>query len=225
MAAFRSALDLGYTRLETDVHATSDGVLIAFHDERLDRVTDAHGAVADLPWSSVQHARIAGLEPIPTMDELFDTFPQARFNIDIKSDAALAPLVECITRHRAHDRICVGSFSTPRIKEFRRQVGPRVATSVSPSGIVWYAFAVGGRRLYAPPGQALQMPVRDEGTGLKVLSPGLIRAAHAAGRVVHVWTVNEPAEMHRLIDLGVDGLVSDETVALRQVLVERGLWE
>lgn len=224
VAAFTAAVELGYRHLETDVHATADGVLVAFHDARLDRVTDASGAVAALPASEVARARIGGREPIPTLDELLETFPDACFNIDIKADAATRPLARAIARHAAQDRVCVGSFSTRRLQEFRRLAGTRVATSVDPLGVVWYAYGVLGRRLLVPAGQALQVPVRDEGTGIPIVKRDFLDAAHRAGRVVHVWTINETSEMHRLIDLGVDGLVSDDVVALKSVLAERGLW-
>ena len=224
LAAFSAAVAMGYSHLETDVHVTSDGVLVAFHDDLLDRVTDASGPIAQLPWSEVQAARIGGVEPIPTFDELLDAFPTTRFNIDLKADGAVAPLAETLARHGAERRVCVGSFSTRRIRRFRRLAGPSVATSVDPLGVIWYAFAAGGRRVVAPPGQALQVPVRDEKTGVLIVKPSLITAAHRAGRVVHVWTVNDASEMHRLIDLGVDGLVSDDIVLLKDVLVERGLW-
>lgn len=225
LAAFTSAVDLGYTHLETDVHVTADGVLVAFHDDRLDRVTDAVGAIAELPWGEVQRARIGGREPIPTLADLLDAFPDARFNIDLKADGAIAPLAETLRRHSALRRVCVGSFSGRRIGEFRRLVGAEVATSVAPLGVVFAAYGVGLRRLRGVSGAAFQIPVRDEGTRLPVLSRGLVAAAHRQGQVVHVWTVNEAPEMHRLIDLGVDGLVSDDVVTLRSVLMERGLWE
>nr|NLI49753.1 glycerophosphodiester phosphodiesterase [Propionibacterium sp.] len=224
LAAFASALELGFTHLETDVHATADGVLVAFHDDRLDRVTDASGAVAALPWAALREARIGGREPIPTLDEVLDAFPDARLNIDIKADAAVVPLARTLARHAAQERVCVGSFSTRRLRAFRRLAGSLVATSVDPAGVAWYAFGYGVRRVAAPAGQALQIPVREERTGVPLVSRPLIRAAHRAGRVVHVWTINDPAEMHRLIDLGVDGLVSDEVTVLRDVLVARGLW-
>jgi glycerophosphoryl diester phosphodiesterase len=224
VAAFASAVALGYRHLETDVHATADGVLVAFHDERLDRVTDAAGSIAALPASEVARARIGGREPIPTLDELLETFPASCFNIDIKSDAATRPLARAVARHAAQDRVCVGSFSGRRIREFRRLAGTQVATSVDPVGVVWYAYGVLGRRLVVPAGQALQVPVQDEDTRLPIVKPDFLASAHRAGRVVHVWTINDPAEMHRLIDLGVDGLVSDDVVVLKSVLADRGLW-
>src|SRR5690606_38590076 len=96
MAAFQHAAALGYDYLETDVHLTADGVLLAFHDAVLDRVTDSTGAVGELTLADVRRARIGGREQVPTLVELLDAFPQARFNIDIKSDQAVAPLAELV---------------------------------------------------------------------------------------------------------------------------------
>jgi len=108
MRAFRRAFDEGYRYLETDVHATADGVLVAFHDLRLDRVTDRHGMIANLPWSDVKRARIAGTEPIPLMSDVLEELPQAKFNIDAKAAGAVGPLVDLIKKTGAADRVCLG---------------------------------------------------------------------------------------------------------------------
>lgn len=225
LAAFERAAVLGYRYLETDVHATADGVLVAFHDTHLDRVTDATGALAALPHSEVARARIAGLDAIPTLDELLESFPAARFNIDLKADSAIEPLARSLDRHAAHDRVCVGSFSRRRIQAFRRLGRRRVATSVSPLGVALYGYGTAVRRLVRSPGVAVQIPMRIGRDRVRLLGPGLIRAAHAAGRVVHVWTVNDEPTMQELIDAGVDGIVTDATELLKQVLVTRGLWD
>lgn len=225
MRAFAAAVDLGFTHLETDVHLTADGKLIAFHDSELDRVTDGVGAVAELPWSEVRQARIAGTEPIPLLSELFEAFPQARFNIDIKAPGAVEPLARTIQAHRAEDRVCVASFSTARLREFRSIVGPRVATSVSPAGIMAAVLARGIRRFVKPVGLAYQVPVIHPRTGLPIVNRRFVEAVHRQGRLVHVWTINNSADMHDLIDLGVDGLISDNLVTLKNVLIERNLWE
>src|SRR4051812_49123563 len=96
LAAFAAATSLGFRHLETDVHLTSDGVLIAFHDEQLDRVTDRTGVIRDLPWTEVRRARIGGTEPIPTMAELLEAFPDAQFNIDTKTDDAVVALAHTL---------------------------------------------------------------------------------------------------------------------------------
>ena len=113
MAAFTHAVDLGYTYLETDVHVTSDGVLLAFHDTVLDRVTDRTGSIADSTYAEVQQALIGGREPVPTLAELFDAFPDARFNIDLKSEGSVEALAAFIEEREAWHRVLVGSFSGP----------------------------------------------------------------------------------------------------------------
>ncbi|MDO5498082.1 MAG: glycerophosphodiester phosphodiesterase [Propionibacteriaceae bacterium] len=224
--AFANAVRLGYRYLETDVHTTADGTLIAFHDDRLDRVTDHAGVVAELPWNEVRQARIGGHDPIPTLAELFETFPEQRFNIDLKAPGAIEPLVTAIDAHRAHARVCVGSFSIARIRAFRRLMGARVATSLSQNGVIWTRFAPGLPRLLAAPGAALQVPVEHivAGCRVRLVTRGLLARAHAAGKHVHVWTIDDPATMHELVDLGVDGLISDRIDVLKEVCQERGIW-
>lgn len=223
LRAFLGAWRLGFTHLETDVHLTADGVLVAFHDDVLDRTTDARGRLADLPWDAVREARIGGSEPIPTLDELLAALPEARFNIDLKAPGTAGPLARVLDRHAAHDRVCVASFTEAHLRAFRRLSRGRVATSASPPEVAAFAWAAPLRPLWPRTPAALQVPVRAG--RLAVVTPSLVRAAHRWGLAVHVWTINERAEMERLIDLGVDGLVSDELDILKSVLVERGLWE
>lgn len=225
VAAFREAVDMGYRYVETDVHATSDGHLVAFHDDVLDRVTDAQGAIARLPWSEVSTARILGTEAVPTMDELFETFPDTRFNIDIKSPGAIEPLVDVIRRHDAVERVCVGSFSDDRLRAVRRALGPDLATSAGPRDVAATRLLPRTlRRLLRSPSQALQIPVSQRlgPVSITLTTRRLVAAAHSLGKHVHVWTIDDADEMHRLLDLGVDGIVTDRIDTLRDVLAERG---
>ena len=136
MTAFRRAVDLGYRYLETDVHATSDGVLVAFHDTTLDRVTDARGRIAALPWSRVRQARVGGREPVPLFEELLEAFPAARFNVDVKAPEAIAPLVAAVRRADAFDRVCVGSFSQARIARVRALIADSgITAGLSRNGV------------------------------------------------------------------------------------------
>lgn len=224
--AFANAVSLGYRYLETDVHATADGHLVAFHDDVLDRVTDATGAIRELPLAAVREARIAGIDQVPTLDEVFEHFPEQRINIDIKAPGAIEPLVAAIDAHRAHDRVCVGSFTPSSLERFRRLSGRQVPTSVGPRGIAWTGLVPMLPRLLASPGVAFQMPVDHVvgGRRVRLLTPWLLDSAHRRGKVVHVWTINDSEQMHQLIDLGVDGLVTDAIDVLKGVLLERGLW-
>jgi glycerophosphoryl diester phosphodiesterase len=219
--AFAHAVGLGYRYLETDLHATSDGVVIAFHDHRLDRVTDRIGEVAQLPWSEVSKARINGHEPIPLLTDLLESWPDVRLNLDIKGDNGVDPVIAVLRKTDAIDRVCVSSFSQARVWRMRRELGERLATGFGQKEIAWLRFAP-FRPVPRDAGACLQIP--EIYGRIKVLTPGLLRRAHAAGRQVHVWTVDEPAAMHRLLDAGVDGLITDRTDLLRDVLIERGDW-
>lgn len=228
MPAFQAAVALGFRYLETDVHATSDGVLLAFHDESLDRVTDRTGMIPHLSWAEVSRARIGGTEPIPQLADMLDAWPHARFNIDIKTSGAIGPLVRVIERARAHERVCITSFSDARRRRALRRLTRPVATSAGQSVTARFRVAAQAGRPDTLVGRAmrdadgLQVPVSFR--GIPIVTERTVAAAHAAGRFVHVWTINEPAEMHRLLDLGVDGLVSDRADLLKQVLTERGQW-
>lgn len=225
MAAFAAAVDLGFRYLETDAHATSDGVAVALHDETLDRTTDAHGLVRELPWRQVREARIGGVEPVPLLEDLLGTWPAARVNIDVKEAAAVYPVAEVIERTNAHDRVCVASFSAARRRATVRRLSRPVATSGATSDILRFVAAARlGRPATAVAAavDCLQVPA---GRGpVTVVDERTLATAHAAGLPVHVWTVNEPAEMDRLLDLGVDGLISDRADLLAAVLRERGVW-
>jgi glycerophosphoryl diester phosphodiesterase len=224
LAAFRHAVGLGYHYLETDVHVTRDGVLLAFHDSVLDRVTDRKGEIAALTLAEVREAQVGGRESVPTLAELFDAFPEARFNIDLKSEGAVPALADFIAARDAWDRVLVGSFSGRRTAHFRRLTRGRVPTSATPIEIAAFrllpsAWLAGRLARHAA---ALQLPHRRG--RLVVATPGLVRRAHAAGRHVHVWTIDDADEMRTLLDRGVDGVFTDRTDILKAVLLERGQW-
>jgi glycerophosphoryl diester phosphodiesterase len=224
-AAFRHAASLGYDYLETDVHVTSDGVLLAFHDDALDRVTDRTGDLATSTYDEVRRALVGGREQVPTLEALFDEFPQAHFNIDIKSDGAVDALADFVAARDAWDRVLVGSFKGRRMRRFRALTGGRVATSAHPLEVLAFRLLPSSRLadlLTRSRFAAFQIPHRRG--PLVVATEGLVRRAHAAGRHVHVWTVDTPEEMRELLDRGVDGLFTDRTDVLKTVLQERGQW-
>ncbi|NNC79935.1 MAG: glycerophosphodiester phosphodiesterase [Acidimicrobiales bacterium] len=222
MRAFQASTDLGFTYLETDVHLTADGEVVAFHDPRLDRVTDATGAIVELPWGAVREARIAGTEPISRLSELFTELPHARWNIDAKSDAVLEPLLELIDEHDAWDRVCVASFYTKRLRLARTLGGARLCTSASSIEATRVVLRSLRLPVLAPPAVALQVPA--DVRGVPVVTPRFMAHAHQRGLQVHCWTINEPDEMERLLDLGVDGIMTDRPTVLREVFEQRGIW-
>ncbi|MCX7620792.1 MAG: glycerophosphodiester phosphodiesterase [Acidimicrobiales bacterium] len=221
MPAFEGAVRLGYRYVETDVHVTADGVLLAFHDDRLDRVTDRRGLIRDLPYSEVKRARVAGREPIPLLADILGTWPDLHVNIDPKHDSAVDALAAVLAATNALDRVCIGSFSDKRIARLRQRFGTRLCTSLGPVGVARLRAASFG----APTGRfdahCVQVPPNRK---VRLVDERFIRTAHERELAVHVWTIDDPAQMHSLLDLGVDGIMTDRPAVLKQVLEQRGAW-
>jgi glycerophosphoryl diester phosphodiesterase len=223
-AAFERAVKLGYRYVETDVHATADGVPVVFHDKTLLRLTGTSGDIAGLSWADLRTVRIAGAAAVPRLDETLDAWPEIRFNIDVKASAAAVPTVSAVHRTAASDRVLLASFSEARLKLVRSLAGPSVATSMGMAAVTRLRLAAWtGAPLRLPPSVvAAQVPVSHG--PVRVVDRSFLRKAHRLGLQVHVWTVDDPAEMNRLLDLGVDGLMTDRTETLRDVYEARGAW-
>jgi glycerophosphoryl diester phosphodiesterase len=221
-SAFEHARSLGFRYFETDVHATADGVVVAFHDHVLERVTDRQGVIGQLPWAHVREARVAGVEPIVLLEDLLGSFPDTFVNIEAKHDAVVESLVRVLHRTRAFDRVCLASFSDRRLAALRARLGPSVCMSGGPAAVLRVrigALDTGRRRGRVA---CLQVPVRYG--AVRVVDARFVDNAHRQGTAVHVWTVNDPSVMNHLLDLGVDGIMSDDLVALRGVWQSRGIW-
>ncbi|TFV77702.1 glycerophosphodiester phosphodiesterase [Blastococcus sp. CT_GayMR19] len=225
MPAFQACVDLGYRYLETDVRATADGVLVAFHDPTLARVTDRSGRVEHLRWAEVAEARIGGREPILRLEDLLGAWPDVRFNLDIKAAGVLSSLVRLVRRMDVVDRICVGSFSDARIAAARRLFGPAVCTSLGPRGVAALrlsSYSPRAANLMRIQAGCAQVPLQLGGRAL--VDERFVAAAHERGLQVHVWTVDDPAECTAMLDLGVDGIMTDRPAMLRELLEKRGEW-
>lgn len=236
MHAFAGAVALGYGWLETDLHLTADGVVVCIHDDTLDRTTDGSGPVWDRRWEEVRaldagyRLGIDGDHPfrgqgigIPSLEEVVTTFPDVRLIVDLKQDGLEGPLTDLVDRLDLWDRLIVGSFGGERLVRFRRRTDGRVATSTGPTETL-RAWRAARRRSRVPdvPADAVQVPRSYR--GLRVVTPKTVDGFHRGGLDVHVWTVNEAAEMHRLLDWGVDGIITDRPDLLKDVLAERGEW-
>jgi glycerophosphoryl diester phosphodiesterase len=243
--AFEHAVKLGYAYLETDARATSDGKLMAFHDRTLDRVTGEPGPIGARTHQEVSALRVAGSEPIPLIEDLLAAWPDVRFNIDLKDEPGIALLAGVLRRTGAWDRVCVTSFSGSRLRAARALLDRPVCMATSPAVIAAVRYTLGGSGhgglggRAASPGsggspprgkQSLlsrrlaQWQVRCAQVPGRVASGSFVRRAHALGLDVHVWTINDRAEMIRLLDLGADGIMTDDVETLREVLIERGQW-
>ncbi len=217
LAAFTHAYELGYRYMETDVRCSNDGVVYACHDARLDRLLGRDAAIADLSSTEIDAALLGDREPIVRLETLVDALPGARWNIDVKADDAVIPTTGLVERMGVLDRICLASFSHARLVQMRALL-PQVVTSASSREV---AQMVLGFLPKAP--RIFQIPVKHG--PIPVLTRRLLDRAHRAGRFVHVWTIDDPQEMQRLADLGVDGIMTDRTDLLKDVLIARGQWK
>lgn len=218
MPAFERAIELGYTYLETDVQVTVDGVVVAFHDDDLLRTCGRDQSISTMPWSEVATARVDGRAPIPRLDELLAAWPGARFNIDCKTDRAAGPLADVLQRSAALDRVCVASFNDRRTAGLRRRLGAGLCTSAGPVELAVLRYA--GRTATAA--MAAQVPVHVR--RITIVNRSFVARAHRRGVHVHVWTIDDADEMDRLLDLGVDGIMTDRPGVLQDVLRRRGQW-
>lgn len=225
MAAFARAIEAGYRYLETDVHATSDGVPVAFHDDNLQRIVGRKERIEELAWVDVKSLLVRGEPAIPALTDVLEAFPDCRLNVDLKADSAVDPTIEALWKLNARDRVLLASFSDRRIRWARRVCGPRQATSLGQREVAGLRLAsLHGRGMagFVPGVAAAQVPIRY--AGVRVVDARFVRHAHRLGMQVHVWTVDNPAEMHELLDLGVDGIMTDRIEVLRDVLIARGHW-
>jgi glycerophosphoryl diester phosphodiesterase len=222
MTAFAAARDLGFTHIETDVQATADGVPVVFHDDELDRATTGSGRISSLPLSAVAQAKIGGKEAIVTLEEALETFPDLCFNIDIKSDQALQPTIALLRRMGCLDRICLASFSDSRLRAAKAALGEGACISAGPMSIRLHKFASWGLPVKRPLVDCVQVPIRSR--RVTIVTRAFVRHCHRRDIAVHVWTIDEEAEMRRLIRLGVDGLVTDRPSLLKEVAVDEGVW-
>jgi glycerophosphoryl diester phosphodiesterase len=236
LAAFEVARSLGYRYLETDIHLTRDGVLVAFHDDHLDRVTDRSGAIAQLGIAEVEAAdaghafspdagrtfpfRGCGVR-VPRLEEILARWPDARINIDPKSDSCVGPLAALLDGLGAWDRVCIGSFSDGRLRRIRALGGARACTSMGPHAVALARLTTASALMRRLGADCIQVPI-SQGR-VPIVTERFVAAAHGAGLPVHVWTINEETTVNELLDLGVDGVMSDRLRLLRDVFTRRGL--
>ena len=234
MFAFEQAAKLGVNVLEMDLHITKDGVLVLIHDETVDRTTDGTGLVEEMAlaelkgldagydWSpddgDTYPYREQGIT-VPTLEEVFRAFPEYRMTIEIKKTegSMAAPFCDLIRAYGMQDQVLVASFHDERMEEFR-QVCPEVATSSARQETTVFVLMskVFLGRLYSPKFYSLQVP--EESSNITVMTTQFVRAAHERNLKVEPWTINNPEQMQRYIDWGVDGIITDRPDLMLEIL-------
>lgn len=231
LPAFQAAIDAGCRYLETDVHVTRDGVVVAFHDDRLDRVTDRRGAIEELDIAEVEqadagyhHAAFRGTGVrVPRLEEILTRWPDAYVNIDPKHDHAVEPLVALLDRLRAWERVCIGAFSDRRLARVRKLSHGAACTSMGPAATATARLAAATGRMPRLGADCLQVPIRAH--GVTIVTERFVHAAHRAHLPVHVWTVDDAPTMHSLLDIGVDAIMTNRPQIAFEVTAARAAGE
>lgn len=219
--AFFHASDLGYRYFETDVQLTADGEVVVFHDDDMERLTGTRGLVSEKSWDEVRKLKVHGVGRIPLLNEVLEAFPKMKLNIDAKTDVVAGPL--CKIGRAYMDRICFASDNDRRLQFMRDALGPDACTSSATGEMIRFALpALVGLKGTLPQGQCVQIPTHAN--FLPVLTKRMLNQAHEAGKVVHIWTIDDEGQMNRLIDFGVDGIMTDRPELLRQISEARGVW-
>lgn len=234
ITAFQGAVDLGYRYIETDVQVTRDGKIVMFHDHHLERVTNGRGKVKAWNWQDLRKLDAAfNFKPeagfplrnqgigIPSLEEAMTTFPGVMFNIDLKQPNIEQVMVDFIRQHHFEERVLIASFYDRRLRRFRKKAGNSNSIATSTARLETAAFWACSRlkKSLNLQAQALQVPPRMKGIAL--VDDKMVRAAHAIGKQIHVWTINESKEMQQLLDLGVDGIITDRPDLLNRVLAQK----
>lgn len=223
---------LGYKYFETDVRATKDNIVVIYHDDTLERINNYIGRVEDMTWEELSQISYSDGSQIVRLEDALKKYSDLNFNIDLKNDHVVQPVIDLITRMpEVEDRVLFASFSTERLKKIRRTFDGRVKTSLSMSEVARMKLAstltISPRLFGVPyPRQgvvAVQVPIRYG--WINVVTKRFISACHRRGMAVQVWVVDDPVEMEYLIDLGVDGLFTDSPSIAKQLLIDKGLWK
>ena len=220
--SFEKAYELGFKNFELDVHASADGQVFVFHDDNLRRLTGRNVQLNRLSAYEVKNLDIGGDKKIPTLSEVFEKFTDVQFNIDAKSWYVVTPLCKIIEKAQAHERICIGGFNDFRTLKIVKRLGPNVCYSIGPLGVLWFCLLRLLNVRWNFNAGCMQVPQRF--LGFRLVSASFVSFAHECGLRVHVWTINEEEEMKRLIDIGVDGIMTDDCLGLKKVLQERQIW-
>lgn len=222
-AAFQAANDLGFKIVETDIRASQDGVLYCFHDEDFSRLAGDPRKLEKLTSEQIDAIRIEGKYPIPKLQELYEAFPDACFNLDAKSWQCVDPLVDLVRRMQVENRTCFGSFSEARLDAISSALTDSLVTrSFGTRGAVSLYCNYLVRRRFEVKATCAQLPVKQ--FGVTLVNANTLDYYHSLGLKTHVWTVNDAREMQHLIDIGVDGIMTDDCQLLKSVLQKNGLW-
>lgn len=230
--ALTGCVRAGLTHIETDVHTTSDGVAVLLHDPHVQRVTNGHGPLAKMTWQQARKLRDHNGNPLVRLDEALQTFPDTRWNLDAKAWPSVNAIAQCLRRIGGRQRVCIASFSDLRLRRIRTLLGPLVTTSYGPAGIARLTAAAATNNDVAQKTILAALPDKNAGLGcvqvpvnagpIRIITPKFIELCHNRGLDVHAWTINDPTQAAQLVEMGVDGIVTDIPATIADKLRTKG---
>lgn len=222
VSAFQKTIELGYQYIETDVQNTKDDKLVIFHDNDLRRIANQNINIADINYDDLSKIKIFNNQFIPLLEDVIEEFKSTKFNIDPKSDKAASLLKIILKKRKDLDRFCIGSFLQYRLSLFRVTFLNKMATSMSKQEVIKLFFNQ-YLNIFNQNTPCVQVPVSFK--GITIITKKLINFIHSQNKKIHVWTIDDKIEMQRLIDLGVDGIMTDRPSVLKEVLIKNNLWD
>ena len=221
LEAFQHSSDMGFTFMETDIQGTKDGEVVVFHDHDLNRMAGINKKIVDLTYKEIKEIELVSGGRIPSLNELLSSFPSLRFNIDFKTANTIVKGVEIIKEHNAIGRTCLASFSSSRLKKIRELAGPDCCSSMDQLEVVYQLLKSINFPSPKINGFCAQVPTSQ--WGIPIVSKRFVDSAHKENKFVHVWTINTELEMEKLIELGIDGLMTDRPSVLFKVMKRNNL--
>lgn len=221
--SFQFAVENGFKYLETDVHPTSDNKLMAFHDPTLDRVTNAEGRIIDFSSIDLKKVKVKNNYRIPLMEELLESFPNCFFSIDMKCDQSVIPLIDLVKRNNALERVCFASFNQNRLNFVRETFNNKCITSMGPKEIIAskiFSYINLKKNINS---HLASMPISRY--NIRLINKRSVAYLQSLNIKVIAWTINNEDQMRHLISIGVDGIMTDKLKLLKNILIEKNLWQ
>ena len=220
--SFRKAFDLGYRVIETDIHSSKDGTAYIFHDITLERLTGENLKISDLKDVDIDSLKINNSSVIPRLSKVFEEFPEGLFNLDAKTWKSTTPIVDTIQNMGCRSRVCIGSFNDRRVHAIIKELGLETCHSMGTSNVIkFYLGAHLGIEQHFT-SQCIQLPIKMFGISLTTWK--VLRYARKLGIKIHFWTINNPVIMQQLLELNVDGIMTDDCVLLKEIMKEQNKW-
>lgn len=220
--SFRKAFDLGYRVIETDIHSSKDGTAYIFHDNTLERLTGENLKISDLKDVDIDSLKVNKSSIIPRLSNVFEEFPEGLFNLDAKTWEATIPITNTVKKMACSSRVCIGSYNDKRIDAIIRELGVETCHSMGTSNVFKFYLGaqLGIKQNFTA--QCIQLPIKQ--FGISLITQKILRHARKLGIKIHFWTINNSGLIQKLLELDVDGIMTDDCILLKTIMEKKHKW-